>query len=135
MKSYDEYAATARPGRPFSNSTEWETFNWNVCQARGKQARACVNDPDPEVDGGCPLVLLSMVDMTPAEWTGKPGRYRCSAHTTAAQARAAEDEALAQKIADSHYPMFDVSGVVDSRSVTPDVTRDSPGAFTEGIPN
>lgn len=29
MRPYDEYAATARPGSPFSNSTSWEVWQWN----------------------------------------------------------------------------------------------------------
>ncbi|MFE3060660.1 hypothetical protein [Nocardia sp. NPDC059239] len=106
MKSYDEYEKTARDERAFSNGTVRDIWSHSVCLGGGNPKRRCVNDDDADIGNGCPLILLSTIGKTPAEWTGKRAQYRCTEHTTAAQARAAEDEALAQKIADSHYPMF-----------------------------
>lgn len=111
MKHYDEYEKTSRPGRPFSNSTEWEIWQWNVCLGRGVSERECVNDSDEAIDahGGCPLILLSLDDKTPGEW--RFGQTpRCTEKTTAAEQRRAEKTArdAAEKAAldAAHYPMF-----------------------------
>lgn len=108
MKDYSEYEHTSKSGRPFSNSTDWEIWSHNVCQGAGNPDRHCVNDDEDA--GGCPLILLAMVDRTPAEWIGPRGRYRCTEKTTAAeirraakQARAAADKAALEA---EHYPLL-----------------------------
>jgi hypothetical protein len=108
MKSFTEYEKTARVGRPFSGSTEWEMFQFNVCRSQGDPARRCVND----TDSGCPLVQLSLHDRAPAEWgSGRP--RHCTEKTTEADARRAakrEREAVEKaRLEASHYPMFEVS--------------------------
>ncbi|MFE3060570.1 hypothetical protein [Nocardia sp. NPDC059239] len=109
MKSFEEYEAAAREGSPFSNSTEWEIWQFNACMGAGNDSRRCVNDDNDD----CPLVMLAVQGCTPAEWTGPRGRYQCSEKTTPAQARAAAAQArrqagaeLQRQIDESHYPMF-----------------------------
>lgn len=109
MKSYDEYEKLARPGRAFSNSTQWETWQYSVCLGGGNEARACVND----ADDGCPLITLAVLgEKMPAQWrTGaRPG---CSEKVTAAEQRRAEREAQEATeraaIEAQHYgPLFDL---------------------------
>jgi hypothetical protein len=79
----DEYDKTARPGRAFSNSTEWEIWSYNVCHGGGNEPARCVNDDGDD----CPLITLSLTERIPAEWTGPHGRYRCAEKTTPAEAR------------------------------------------------
>lgn len=106
MKDYAEYEHTSKSGRPFSNSTDWEIWSHNICQGAGNPGRRCVNDDDDSDTGGCPLILLMIVDRTPAEWTGPYARYTCSEKTTATDARRLETERRRTEIADSHYPLF-----------------------------
>ncbi|WP_067891295.1 hypothetical protein [Nocardia vaccinii] len=108
MKTYEEYEKGAQAGRPFSNSTTWETWQWNVCLGREIPERRCVND-DGEPENNCPLILLMLDDKTPAQWHVEH-RPHCTEKTTPAEARRAEREA--QEAADkaaleaAHYPMF-----------------------------
>lgn len=110
MKSIEEYEKAARTGRPFSNSTEWEIWQFNACMGGGNDSRRCVNDDNDD----CPLITLAVSGCTPAEWTGPHGRYQCGEKTTLAQVRTAAAEARRQaeaerqrRIDESHYPMFD----------------------------
>jgi hypothetical protein len=104
MRSHEEIAATARPGRAFSNSTEWEIWKFNVCMGADRPGRACVNDANDD----CPLIAEAICgDVTPAEWSGPHGRYRCSEKTTAAELRAREKAEQRAHVEESHYPMFD----------------------------
>ncbi|WP_280246002.1 hypothetical protein [Nocardia abscessus] len=115
MKPDSEYEKGARPGRPFSNTTEWEIWNFNECEGGGNDARRCVNDDGED----CPLILIALTERTPAEWTGTHGRYSCSEKVTPAQKRAADREA--QRAAEAaeraaieaqHYgTLFDVGEV------------------------
>ena len=111
MRSYKEIEQDARPGRAFSNSTDWEIWSYNVCLGCGNADRRCVNDDGVDQGDGCPLILVSLGDMTPAEWVGPHGRYRCAAKTTVAQAkRAAREVAKAEEksaLEAEHYSMFD----------------------------
>ncbi|MGW5377471.1 hypothetical protein ACWESM_18695 [Nocardia sp. NPDC003999] len=108
MRTFDEIAADARKGSAFSNSTDWEIWQFNVCGGGGKNSRRCVLDDNDD----CPLLLLALLgEQTPAEWTGTHARYECSEHTTPAQARAAEDAALQARIeAEHHGPLFEIEG-------------------------
>jgi hypothetical protein len=43
----------------------------------------CVHEADPDTNGGCPLLLVSMLGKTPAQWTEVDRRslgsqYTCS---------------------------------------------------------
>ena len=115
MRSYEEIEKDARPGRAFSNSTDWEIWQYNVCLGCGSDDRRCVNDDSIDDDGGCPLILVSLNDMTPAEWVGPHARYRCTAKTTVAEAKRATRESAkaAEKVAleTEHYPMFETGEV------------------------
>jgi len=74
----DEITKRARPGRAFSNSTEYEIWSHNWCDR-------CTLDADFKAgksDIGCPLLLVILGDdVTPAEWLeqpiGSPDRYHC----------------------------------------------------------
>lgn len=111
MRSYEEIVQDAKPGRPFGNSTDWEIWQYNVCLGCGNDDRRCVHDDGVDQGDGCPLILVSLSDMTPAEWVGPHGRYRCTAKTTAAEAKRAAREVArtAEKAAleTEHYSMFD----------------------------
>lgn len=114
VKSYEEYEATARDERAFSNSTEWEIWNFNVCCGGGRDERACVNDAAAETDpaNGCPLITLSMIGKRPVEWVGGHGRYTCTEKTLPADARRAEREAAQAAVEAQHYgPLFDIEEV------------------------
>lgn len=111
MKSYEEYEKTAKPGAPFSCGTEWEIWSYNVCMGGNHPLhRRCVNDDGADEGNGCPLILLSMIGKTPAEWIGPDGRYRCTEKTLPADARRAErvadESAEREALATEHYPMF-----------------------------
>ncbi|NEW33811.1 hypothetical protein GV791_14730 [Nocardia cyriacigeorgica] len=109
MKSYDEYAQTARIGYPFSNSTEWDIWHDNVCEGGGDESRRCINDDD---EVGCPLILLALTERHPAEFTGPRGRYRCTEKVTPADSRRAEREAERAAIEEQHYgPLFELGEV------------------------
>lgn len=111
MRSYEEYEKTARDGAAFSNGTEWEIWSFNVCMGGTNPERRCVNDDFADDGEGCPLILLSMVGKTPAEWVGAHGRYRCTEKTTPAEARRAErlarEAAEREALESEHYPMFE----------------------------
>lgn len=74
MRTYEEADAAARPGSPFSTSTEGEMWMERNCQR-------CANDTPAQVDRGegCPLVLIALLGKTPAEWTRTGlSSYRCA---------------------------------------------------------
>lgn len=111
MKSYQEYATTARSGRPFSNGTEWDLFQFNVCMGQGNPDRRCVHDDSIDDDGGCPLIMVSLQDKWPREWVGaRFGPTRCTEKFTAAEQRRADrldrESADAARLQAEHYPMF-----------------------------
>lgn len=108
MRSHGQIEADARPGRAFSNGTEFEIWQFNVCMGGGHNLRRCINDDSIDEDGGCPLIALSLADLIPAEWTGPHGRYRCTAKITAAQQHAVDAAELRRRVDESHYPMFDI---------------------------
>lgn len=93
MKDYATYERTAKPGRPFSNSTDWEIWQANTCMGGGTESRRCVNDDNDD----CPLIVLMLHERHPAEWTGKRGQYRCAEKTTPADAR--REQAAAEQAA------------------------------------
>lgn len=109
MKSFDDYEKTARKGRPFSNSTMLEGWQWDVCLGEDIPARHCVNDDDE--NNPCPLITLAILGFTPLEWSGPYGKYRCAEKATEGQKRQRDEVELQQRIADSHYPMFEVGEV------------------------
>lgn len=74
MKSFDEYEQTASGNPPFSNGTEWELWESNVCRGGGDPKLVCANDRNQD----CVLITIGFCGMTPAEWTGPRGRYDCS---------------------------------------------------------
>ncbi|MCC3311489.1 hypothetical protein [Nocardia africana] len=113
MRSFEEYDATARDERPFSNSTEWEIWYFSVCCGGGNPERAYVDDAEAERDpaAGCPLIALSALGRRPTEWVGGHGRYRCREKTLPADARRAEREAEQAAVEAQHYgPLFDIEG-------------------------
>lgn len=105
MRTWDEIEKAARPGRPFSNGTEWEIWQFNTCMGGGNDSRRCVRDDNDD----CPLIAVSLTDVTPTEWEGPRGRYRCTEKTTPAQSRAeaaADDRAAIEA---RHYgPLFEL---------------------------
>ena len=72
MLDYDKALSTARPGRAFSNGTEWEIWSGRWCDD-------CAND----INEDCPLIALAMFgEVTPAEWVeieplSRERRYEC----------------------------------------------------------
>ena len=74
---YDDAYGRARPGHAFSNGTEWEIWSASWCDRCLREA--------PFRNGmsqtGCPLILVSLQALIPAEWMdqpdGSPDRYRC----------------------------------------------------------
>lgn len=112
VKSYDEYEKLARPGRAFSNSTDWETWQYSVCLGSGNDRRACVNDTGDD----CPLIALAVLgDKTPAEWRRR-NQPSCSEKTTRAEQRAverkAEQDAEQAALEAQHYgPLFDLENL------------------------
>lgn len=77
---YADALARSRPGRAFSNGTEWDIWSDNWCY------RPCLRDLPYQNDlkgaTGCPLIALAMVEeRTPAEWMEQPDdspdRYVC----------------------------------------------------------
>lgn len=80
MRTYDQIIADARPGSPFSNSTQFEIW------AANRGCYTCRNDDLGE--GGdekhCPILSASLMGVTPKEWTTATdedhihGNYTCS---------------------------------------------------------
>lgn len=64
MRTYDEIAADATPGLPFSNGTSGEMWMDRWCYR-------CCNDSPEMVDRGegCPLILVALMGSKPTEWT------------------------------------------------------------------
>lgn len=61
MRTEDQIRADARPGRAFSNGTEYDIW-------AGKYCYECVND-DPETEKYCPILSVAMLEpVTPKEW-------------------------------------------------------------------
>ena len=76
MRSLDQIAADARPGRAFSNGTMgygWMEGWCYECKVDGPFQR-------DEVDEGCPILLVAMLgESTPKEWTDQGLQdYHCS---------------------------------------------------------
>lgn len=113
MKPYKEYEKTAKDEPPFSNGTEWEIWSYNVCMGGTNHERRCVNDDGADEGNGCPLILLSMIGKTPAEWTGPRAWYRCTEKVLPADARraerAAKEAADREALEAQHYSMFEPS--------------------------
>ena len=87
MRNYAEAYAAALDERPFSNGTEWEIWaaNWcwrPCCTPVEKAWQEYERDERPLedwFDGGCPLILVSMMGRTPSEWLPQEGfgDYHC----------------------------------------------------------
>lgn len=60
LPEYDDAFERAADKPAFSNATEWECWSDRWCNR-------CKNDESE----GCPLVLVAMLDKTPAEWKPK----------------------------------------------------------------
>jgi hypothetical protein len=79
MKTYDEALAASTEKPAFSNGTEGYAWTGTWCDT-------CIYDrsardeekypPDPANGGllGCPILAVSLMDRTPAEWTEQPWR-------------------------------------------------------------
>lgn len=80
MRDYDAIYKAAKEGSPFSNSTQGEIWMNQWCY------RCKVDAPyqRDESDTGCPLLVVALVGMTPAEWTTRTNddaihaNYHCS---------------------------------------------------------
>lgn len=72
MRTYKEAFAAARDERAFSNGTEG--YGW-----MGAWCERCLHDVDADETGGCPLVMVALMQRTPSEWLDGPrdehGRY------------------------------------------------------------
>jgi hypothetical protein len=67
MPSYDDAYEKAADKPAFSNGSEFEEWAARWCWR-------CAND----ADDSCPLVLVAMMERTPAEWAeDKPGSLGC----------------------------------------------------------
>jgi hypothetical protein len=114
VKAFEEYERTTRDEQPFSNSTEWEIWNYNTCCGGGDPERACVNDAEAEADpgSGCPLITLAVLGKRPAEWVGSRGRYTCTERTLPVDVRRAEREAERAAVEAAHVgPLFEIGEV------------------------
>jgi hypothetical protein len=75
MRDLDTIMSDARDGSPFSNSTSGEMWMGEWCY-RCKVDAPFQRDEAPE---GCPLILVALLDKTPAEWTETGIQdYHCS---------------------------------------------------------
>lgn len=75
MRDLDAIMEDAREGSPFSNGTAGEMWMGDWCY-RYKVDAAFQRDESPE---GCPLLLVALLDKTPAEWTETGIQdYHCS---------------------------------------------------------
>ena len=75
MRDLDAIMGNARDGSPFSNSTSGEMWMGDWCY-RCKVDAPFQRDEAPE---GCPLILVALLDKTPAEWTETGMQdYHCS---------------------------------------------------------
>ncbi|WP_131823235.1 hypothetical protein [Mycobacteroides chelonae] len=92
--------------RPFSNGTEWETFQWRNCLRSGAPGRECVKDRNED----CPLIAQSFADETPSAWkpNGGMGRYDCTAYEDEAAERKRLAAELKQYVESIHEPLFEV---------------------------
>jgi hypothetical protein len=75
MRALDAIMGDAREGSPFSNSTSGEMWMGDWCY------RCTVDAPfqRDEAPEGCPLIMVALLDKTPAEWTETaPQVYTCS---------------------------------------------------------
>lgn len=78
MRTFEEMDRDARPGSPFSNSTEGECWTANWCDR-------CVHDKafrEGKASTGCDLMLIALCGKTPAEWMRQDGfrlgdQYHC----------------------------------------------------------
>lgn len=71
MRSYAEIMADAGDRSAFANGTEGDHWMDQWCHR-------CVHDLRID-EGGCPLVLVSMLGKTPTEFVpGATGEYRCT---------------------------------------------------------
>lgn len=64
MRTYEEIERDARPGSPFSNSTDGGAWTENWCDR-------CLHDKEFRDTGngsGCPLLLAALTGKTPIEW-------------------------------------------------------------------
>lgn len=70
MRTEDEIRADAAPGRPFSNSSEYELWADRHCYE-------CVNDqPDADPEVFCPILGVALLGQGwPKEWTRKHLRF------------------------------------------------------------
>jgi hypothetical protein len=76
LPDYKDAEAQAADRPAFSNGTEGYAWMANWCDR-------CVHEADPDTNGGCPLLLVSMLGKTPAQWTEVDRRslgsqYTCS---------------------------------------------------------
>lgn len=67
MRSYDEAYEAARDRSAFANGTEGEMWMSNWCER-------CTHDTEEKQNkgGGCPLVLVAIMQRTPSEWLDGP---------------------------------------------------------------
>lgn len=67
MRTYEEALAAAKDEPAFSNGTEGECWMDNWCYE-------CANDSPEMVDRGegCPLIMVALMQRTPAEWIEQP---------------------------------------------------------------
>lgn len=73
MRTYEQIMADAKPEPPFSNGTEGYAWMDNWCW------HPCKKDRNED----CPIIMASLMGVTPAEWTEKErfglgDRYVCS---------------------------------------------------------
>ena len=71
MRTHDEIAADARPGRAFSNSTMFEIWAANACYICIHDGLGTTGD-EPH----CPILTAALIgDGTPQEWVEAGGDY------------------------------------------------------------
>jgi hypothetical protein len=68
----EEIVSDAEHRSPFSNGFEWDCWASKWCER-------CVHD----LDSGCPLIMASLLELTPKEWGEErmgslPDRYQCT---------------------------------------------------------
>lgn len=66
MRTYEEAMEASRDRAAFANGTEGEMWMANWCER-------CKHDtPAKQAKGGCPLVMVAMMQRTPSEWLDGP---------------------------------------------------------------
>jgi hypothetical protein len=103
VRTYAEIDADAKDSPAFSNATEADIFQHNVC-------RGCswYEDVEPEQPWDCPILDVTLMGKWPIELVGAVHVRECTARETGPERRAREKRELREYIDGLHEPLFDL---------------------------